>query len=76
MDEIICYCKQVTKSQIEKAIQDGAKTMKDIQKITGACTGNNCKEFNPSGYCCSSAINTLLPTSKFKMASTCGCGHC
>ena len=76
MDEIICYCKQVTKSEIEKAIQDGAKTLKDIQEITGACTGNNCKELNPSGKCCSSAINSLLPTSKFKLASKCECGNC
>jgi bacterioferritin-associated ferredoxin len=76
MDEIICHCKQVSKSEIEKAISDGAKTLKDIQEITGACTGNQCKELSPSGKCCSSDINTMLPTSKFKMAATCGCGHC
>jgi bacterioferritin-associated ferredoxin len=76
MDEIICYCKQVTKREIEKAISEGAKTLKDIQEITGACTGNQCKELNPSGKCCSSDINAMLPTPKFKMASTCGCGHC
>jgi len=36
MDEIICYCKQVTKSEILKTIQNGAKTLKDIQETTGA----------------------------------------
>jgi len=36
MDEIICYCKQVAKSEIEKAILNGAKTFEDIQKMTGA----------------------------------------
>ena len=76
MDEIICHCKQVSKNEIEKAISDGAKTLKDIQEMTGACTGNQCKELNPSGVCCSSAINAMLPTPKFKMDSTCGCGHC
>lgn len=76
MDNIICYCKQITKSEIEKAISDGAKTLKDIQEMTGACTGNECKEMNPSGKCCSEDINAMLPTAKFKMASTCGCGHC
>ena len=76
MDEIICYCKQVTKSEILKAVQNGAKTLKDIHETTGACYGNNCKELNPSGKCCSSAINALLPTSKFKLASKCECGHC
>lgn len=76
MDEIICHCKQVTKSEIEKAISDGAKTMKDIQEITGACTGNQCKELNPSGKCCSTEINALLPTPEHKMDPTCCCGHC
>jgi len=76
MDEIICYCKQVTKSKIEKAIQDGAKTLKDIQEMTGACTGNTCKELNPIGKCCSSVINTLLPVSELKKSATCSCGHC
>jgi bacterioferritin-associated ferredoxin len=76
MDEMICYCQQVTKREIEKAISDGAKTLKDIQEITGACTGNQCKELNPSGKCCSSAINAMLPKTKFKMAATCDCGHC
>lgn len=76
MDKIICHCKQVSKNEIEKAISDGAKTLKDIQEMTGACTGNDCKEMNPSGKCCSSDINAMLPVPKFKMASTCGCGHC
>jgi len=76
MDEIICHCKQVTKSEIGKAISDGAKTLKDIQQMTGACTGNQCKQLNPTGKCCSSDINDMLPTSKFKMASTCGCSDC
>jgi len=76
MDEIICFCQQVTKSEIEKAITDGAKTLKDIQKMTGACTGSTCKELNPSGKCCSSAIHDLLPVSEFKTAPVCSCGHC
>jgi len=76
MDEIICYCKQVTKSEIEKALQDGAKSLKDIQEITGACTGNQCKELNPSGKCCSSDINVLISKPEFKITSSCGCGHC
>ena len=76
MNEIICHCKQITKSEIEKVISEGAKTLKDVQEITGACTGNECKEMNPSGKCCSSDINAMLPTPKFKMVPTCGCGHC
>jgi len=59
-DKIICYCKYVTQIEIEKAIKEGAKTLSDIQKRTGACTGNQCKELNPSGKCCSDTIDQLL----------------
>ena len=60
MKELICYCKNVTKAEIEQAIVNGAKSLKDIQKDTGASTGNKCKELNPSGICCSGDINDLL----------------
>ena len=40
MSKIICYCKNVTIHEIELAIVKGAKTLVDIQTITGACTGN------------------------------------
>lgn len=59
-DKMICYCKQVTQKEIEAAIKLGAKTLSEIQENTGACTGNQCKELNPSGKCCSGDINRLL----------------
>lgn len=59
-DKIICYCKQVTQGEIKHAIKQGAITLSDIQKSTGACTGNQCKELNPSGKCCLGDINRLL----------------
>ncbi|HZL08930.1 MAG TPA: (2Fe-2S)-binding protein [Prolixibacteraceae bacterium] len=59
-DKMICYCKQVTQKEIEKAIKLGAKMLSDIQLSTGACTGNQCKELNPSGKCCSGDIRRIL----------------
>jgi len=59
-DDIICFCKGVSEATISHAIRDGAHTLKDIQKVTGACTGNRCKELNPKGRCCSSDIISLL----------------
>lgn len=59
-DKMICYCKQVTQKEIEKAIARGAKTLSDIQQTTGACTGNQCKELNPSGKCCSGDITRII----------------
>ncbi|MCF6357785.1 MAG: (2Fe-2S)-binding protein [Draconibacterium sp.] len=57
MDNIICYCKNITEVEIKDAISKGATTLKDIQKQTRACTGNQCAELNPSGKCCSADIN-------------------
>ncbi len=59
-DNMICYCRQVTQKEIEAAVKLGARTLSAIQESTGACTGNQCKELNPSGKCCSGDINRLL----------------
>ena len=56
----ICYCNHITQKEIETVIKLGAKTLSDIQQTTRACTGNRCKELNPSGKCCSGDINRLL----------------
>ncbi len=60
MSEMICYCKKVTRETIEAAIINGAKSLKDIQETTGACTGNACKILNPTGKCCSEDIIEIL----------------
>ena len=48
-NEIICYCSNVTKADIIQALDNGAKTLKDIQISTGARTKGMCKELNPKG---------------------------
>jgi len=58
--EIVCYCKKVSKGEIIKAIKNGAKDLDDIQKITSANTGNQCKTMNPKGRCCAGDIKILL----------------
>ncbi|HLN75370.1 MAG: (2Fe-2S)-binding protein [Methylococcaceae bacterium] len=73
-DRVVCYCKQVTQKEIEKAIQQGSKTMEDIRQATGACTGNQCKELNPSGKCCSGDINRLLNKDGFGLITSNCCG--
>jgi len=73
MSKIICYCKNVTIHEIELAIVKGAKTLVDIQTITGACTGNKCKELNPLGRCCSEDIKVLLNDNNSKTNSRCCC---
>jgi NAD(P)H-nitrite reductase large subunit len=48
MDKItkVCLCKAIPRSTIKKAIQNGARTVEEVQKATGAgsggCNGNRC----------------------------------
>lgn len=48
MDKLtkVCLCKAIPRSTIKKAIRDGAKTVEEIQRVTGAgsggCNGNRC----------------------------------
>ncbi len=43
-----CICKGITRASIKKAIKNGAKTLEDVQKATGAgsgsCGGRRCTE--------------------------------
>ena len=41
-----CTCKQITRAKIKEAIKNGASTIEEVQKATGAgsgaCNGKNC----------------------------------
>lgn len=49
----------ISKQQIEKAISNGAKNLKDIQQATFAFSGNKCKGVNIGGLCYSGVINKM-----------------
>lgn len=74
MDEIVCYCKSITRREIEDAALKGAMTLREIRETTGACTGNQCKELNPEGICCSRAIFDILYRLKKGDVKSCGIG--
>ena len=48
---LVCYCKNVTEEEIidHVAIRQCCSSLEDIQRHTGANTGNQCKKMNPSG---------------------------
>ena len=46
-DEMICYCSNVTRGQIIEALENGAKNLNDIRKMTGACSLRQCKTLSP-----------------------------
>jgi bacterioferritin-associated ferredoxin len=72
-DKTICYCIGVKESTIVKAIQEGAHTVKAIQKATKACTGNQCKELNPKGRCCSGDITAIIKRETGRKSKCCCC---
>ena len=75
-DRTICYCLCVKESAIVKAIRKGAHTLKDVQKATRACTGNQCKELNPKGRCCSADIIAIIRRETRKSSGDkCSCCH-
>ncbi|MBI9111652.1 MAG: (2Fe-2S)-binding protein [Maridesulfovibrio ferrireducens] len=48
-NEIICYCSNITKGQINEAISNGATSLAAIKEVTGACIAARCKEMSPRG---------------------------
>lgn len=56
-----CYCSEVTEGQvIEAVVKHGAKTVKEVNTITGAMKNSNCKENNPLGTCCHKIIQEAI----------------
>lgn len=47
--EKACYCSDVTKAEILRAIDNGARSLAEIKAVTGACTQGRCKEISPRG---------------------------
>jgi len=47
--EYVCFCSGVTAGTIRQAKQNGAVTLDDIRRYTGACTAGRCKELSPRG---------------------------
>ncbi len=56
-----CYCSEVTDTQVINAIKEqGAKTVKEINAITGAMKDSNCIKNNPLGTCCHGIIQDIM----------------
>ncbi len=64
----LCYCKQVTEEDVVEAIKRGARSVKEVEEMTGIGNGGHCLVTNPSGRCCRrfyvEFINRTLETLK------------
>lgn len=56
-----CYCSKVTEKQvIDAVVKCGAKTVNEVNAMTGAMKNPNCKENNPLGVCCHKIIQDAI----------------
>lgn len=59
-NEIVCYCRDVDKGRILKAIIEGASTLKEVMERTGAGKGMDCAVKHPRKGCCHMDIKRIL----------------
>ena len=52
----ICYCSQLTRKEIVRAVSQGAKTIHDVQRMTKKNRTGFCTTENPLGFCCRDAF--------------------
>lgn len=50
----VCVCKAISRAKIKDVIANGALTVDDVSRVTGACTGG-CK-----GFRCKDKIQNLI----------------
>lgn len=56
-----CYCSEVTEDQvIEAVLKYDAKSVKEVNAITGAMKNSNCIKNNPLGVCCHTIIQQAI----------------
>ena len=59
--KIVCYCNRVTEEDIRNAVvHQGARTLQDVSRMTGAMTGGKCILNNPKGICCHKDVQDVL----------------
>lgn len=59
-NQTVCYCNNVSKEAIVRAIAKGAETVEAVTSLTGAGKGGECATKNPSGRCCCTDIQALV----------------
>ena len=64
-DVPICYCSGLTRGEIREAVQNGCKTIRDVQKYTKKSVTGHCETRNPLGKCCRNVfLRTISESSK------------
>lgn len=57
----VCYCSKVTEEQVRAAVMnEGAKSVQEVTKLTGAMEHCDCVHNNPLGKCCHLIIQEAI----------------
>lgn len=52
----ICYCSNLTRGEIKKAVNNGCKTIAEVREYSGKNITGKCQEKNPLGQCCTNSL--------------------
>jgi NAD(P)H-nitrite reductase large subunit len=53
---VICYCADLTRGDIKKAVRNGRTTAGEVRKYTKKTGSGNCDKKNPLGKCCKTVL--------------------
>jgi bacterioferritin-associated ferredoxin len=65
-DVPVCYCSQLTRGEIRHAVDQGAGTIAEVQRMTGKNRMGFCSTENPLGFCCRDAFLREINEAKQK----------
>ncbi|OGI11184.1 MAG: hypothetical protein A2Y40_04885 [Candidatus Margulisbacteria bacterium GWF2_35_9] len=56
----ICYCYDIRRGDIKKAVDAGCKTIEDVRKFTKKKKAGKCKKMNPLGESCKDVFMDVI----------------
>jgi len=76
-EDIICYCRRVSRATVQQAIEKGAKSLEDIRWSTDACKDNQCEKKHPKGISCEEEVKQMIMEYHGHIEGPkCSCGCC
>ena len=56
----ICYCSNLTRQEIVRAVRAGHTTIEAVRRATGALSTGRCLTENPTGRCCHRVFQQII----------------
>lgn len=59
-DVPVCYCANLTRDEIRRAVALGCTSIGEIRAVTGKTQTGQCRRKSPSGTCCHQAVQQVI----------------